>query len=490
MPNKTRSKNRPLRVLHVAAEIFPLVKTGGLADVTAALPQALSKTGCEVQLLLPGLPSILESLGAPRKLAEFGPTFGAGSVRLLRGMLPNLDAEVVVIDSPWLYRRSGGPYLDGNGQEWADNLQRFALLGWTAAHLASGEFGNRWQPEIVHAHDWHAALACCYLKAHPGSSALSVFTVHNLAYQGLFPLEDSSQLNLPRHYAEPYGALEFHGGLSFMKGGLTSATHITTVSPTYAREILTAEFGCRLEGVLALRRDALTGILNGVDTHLWDPSTDTALAARYTSEDLTGKRVCKLALQKEFSLAAQPDAPIIGVISRLSTQKGLDLLHDAMPEVLRTGAQLVLLGSGELELQQDFLALAAAHPRQVGVRIGYDEELAHRIVAGADAIAIPSRFEPCGLTQLYGMRYGTLPLVRRVGGLADTVDAEVGFSFIEPESTLGSTLVALIDTYRSNPERWQSMMRRGMRRDFGWHRAAQEYSSLYRRLKENIYSER
>jgi starch synthase len=485
LPYRKARKNQSLRVLHVAAEVFPFIKTGGLADVAAALPQALTKSGCDVQLLLPGLPPILEALQSPRKLAEFGAVFGAGSVRLLRGTLPGLDVGVVVIDSPWLYGRGGGPYLDDHGMEWSDNLQRFALLGWTAAHLASGEFGGRWLPDVVHAHDWHAALACCYLKAHPGSRARSVFTVHNLAYQGIFPSQDFPLLGLPQHFIRPYGELEFHGELSFMKGGLTSATRITTVSPSYAREITTAEFGCNLEGVVSLRAEALSGILNGIDTRIWDPAIDQALTSKYSLNDLSGKRECKLALQREFGLDTQADAPLVGVVSRLSSQKGLDLLCDALPQALQSGMQLVLLGSGEQSLQDAFLAAAAANPRQIGIKIGYDEQLAHRIIAGSDVIAVPSRFEPCGLTQLYGMRYGTLPLVRRVGGLADTVDAEVGFSFLEPESSLADALETMIDTYRNAPGRWQAMRRCGMQRDFSWSEAARRYSELYRQIVDD-----
>jgi len=484
LQNRTARSQRPIRVLHVAAEIFPFVKTGGLADVVGSLPRALARSGCDLRLLLPGFAPILDALKNPRKIGEFGPLFGAGQIRLLQGTLDDSAIKVIVIDSPWLYRRSGGPYLDEQGHEWPDNLQRFALLGWVAAHLASGEFTPNWLADVIHAHDWHAALACCYLKAHPTIRARSVLTVHNLAYQGVFPVQDFSQLGLPRHYAEPFGELEFHGELSFMKGGLMSATHITTVSPSYAREITTPKFGCRMEGVLAQRADAMSGILNGIDTEVWNPSTDREIAARFSTDDLSGKRECKLALQSEFGLTPKADAPLIGVVSRLSAQKGLDLLRDALAQIVQSGMQLVLLGSGEPDIQADFRAAAAAHPKQIGVQIGYDEKLAHRIIAGADLIAVPSRFEPCGLTQLYGMRYGTLPLVRRVGGLADTVDAETGFSFIEPQTSLANTLQTALETYRNAPARWQAMMQAAMRRDFGWDTAARQYMALYSRLCE------
>lgn len=470
------------RVLHVAAEIFPYVKTGGLADVLGALPAALAAHGAEVRLLLPGMPAILDALEKPRKIHEFGPLFGAARITLLAGTLASNGLATYVIDSPWLYRRGGGPYQDSAGRDWEDNLQRFALLGWVAAHLAAGELDARWMPDIVHAHDWHAALACCYLDAHPGAQARSVFTIHNLAYQGVFSHNDFAALGLPARFMQPYGALEYHGGLSFMKGGLVTAQRITTVSPSYAREIMTAEFGCGLEGVIAARSKDLHGILNGVDDTLWDPSTDPHLTAHFSASDLQGKANCKLALQSEFGLKTDRGAPLFGVVSRLSAQKGLDLLRDALPVILESGGQLVMLGSGDAALQDAFRDAARAHPQQIGVRIGYDESLAHRIIAGADSILLPSRFEPCGLTQLYGLRYGTLPLVRRVGGLADTVDDAVGFSFLEPEQTLAQSLQLAVRLWRNDAARWKSLMQAAMARRHDWSSVAEEYAELYREL--------
>lgn len=470
------------RVLHVAAEIFPFLKTGGLADVVGALPSALATLGVDLRLLLPGMPAILDALEQPRRAATLGAVFGAGEVRLLCGRLSGIDADVYVIDSPWLYRRAGGPYQDTDGREWQDNLQRFALLGWTAAHLAAGEFDPEWTPELVHAHDWHAALACCYMAAHPGARAKSVFTVHNLAYQGNFATQDFPVLGLPRHFAQPFGALEFHGDLSFMKGGLACADHVTTVSPTYAREIATADFGCGLEGVIASRAGQLTGILNGIDTSVWNPETDSVLSKNYSADALGGKGDCKRALQREFGLDENPDAVLFGVVSRMSAQKGLDLLHGALPAMLSKDAQLVLLGSGDPDLQEAFRNAASAHPRRIGVRIGYDEALAHRVIAGADVIMVPSRFEPCGLTQLYGLRYGTLPLVRRVGGLADTVDDPVGFGFDAADpADLAATTLRAIEVFRQ-PARWRVMQRAAMSRDHGWQAAAARYLDLYRSL--------
>lgn len=470
------------RVLQVAAEIFPHVKTGGLADVIAALPSALAKQNVDTRLLLPGLPAIFQALEKPRKILEFGPVFGAARVTLLAGTLQGNDLQAYVIDSPWHYCRDGGPYQDAAGQDWEDNLQRFALLGWVAAHLAAGELDRRWIPDLVHAHDWHAALACCYLDAHPGARARSVFTIHNLAYQGVFPSAEFASLGLPRRFIEPYGALEYHGRLSFMKGGLVTARRITTVSPTYAREITTAEFGCGLEGVISARNKDLSGVLNGVDYALWDPATDPSLAANFSANDLQGKLVCKRALQAEFGLDVDVAKPLFGVVSRLSAQKGLDLLRDALPSLLEAGAQVVLLGSGDPALQNAFRDAGKAHSRQIGVRIGYDETLAHRIIAGADALLLPSRFEPCGLTQLYALRYGTLPVVRRVGGLADTVDERVGFSFLDPERQLIDALHEAIVMWREDAAAWKSLMTEAMARRHDWSSAAAEYAVLYRDL--------
>jgi len=477
-----------IKVLHVAAEVFPLVKTGGLADVAGALPQALIAAGADTRLLLPGLPAILDAIVGPKTVLDIGPLFGAGRVALRLGRLPSSDVPVYVVDAPYLYRREGGPYLAPSGSEWDDNLQRFALLGWVGAHLAAGELDTGWTPRVLHAHDWHAAMACAYMAAHPGTTAASVFTVHNLAFQGLFASEDFAQLRLPSRFMQSHG-LEFHGQLSFMKAGLKYARRITTVSPTYASEIATHEFGCGLDGVIRGRGSDVSGILNGVDPAVWNPADDASLAHHYSARSLAGKARCKATLQAESGLAVRPGAPLFGVVSRLTAQKGLDLVLPALPALLRGGGQLVLQGTGDAALEAAFRAAALAHPGQVAVHIGYDEAMAHRLIAGADVIMVPSRFEPCGLTQLYGLRYGTLPLVRRVGGLADTVvDATeaslrdgraTGFAFgaASPASLEGAMQRAL-DTF-AKPAAWQRMMRTAMAQDFSWKEAAARYMALY-----------
>ncbi|MDB5888410.1 MAG: hypothetical protein JWM03_1282 [Rhodocyclales bacterium] len=480
-----------MRILHVAAEVFPLVKTGGLADVVGALPQALIKQGADVRLLLPGLPAIADAVLSSKKVCDIGAAFGAARVSLRQAELPYSHVPVYVIDAPYLYRRGGSPYQASDGTEWADNLQRFALLGWVAAHLAAGELDPAWTPEIVHAHDWHASLACAYMAAHPPTMASSVFTVHNLAFQGIFPQADFHLLGLPTRFMAPQ-ALEFHSQLSFMKAGLKFSDRITTVSPTYAAEIATPEFGCGLEGVIRGRGGDVSGILNGVDSKIWNPEKDPGLAGGYSSDELDGKALCKQALQKEMGLDVRADAPLFGVVSRLTSQKGLDLVLTALPAILKRGGQLVLQGNGEPVLEEAFEAAALQFPRQIAVRIAYDEALAHRVIAGADALLVPSRFEPCGLTQLYALRYGTLPLVRRVGGLADTVvdaseaalleDRATGFVFEAATAiALEAALERAIKLYQ-NPVRWKQMMLRAMAQEFSWDVAAKTYLDLYQKL--------
>jgi starch synthase len=478
-----------MNVLHVAAEVYPLVKTGGLADVVAALPPALQAAGADVRLLLPGYPAVLDGLGDLQPVCTLaGPVFGATRVRLLLGRLG--DTPAYALDAPYRYRRGAGPYQDAGGVDWSDNLPRFALLGWAAAQLAAGELDTGWTPDVLHAHDWHAGLACAYVDAHAPTRAATVFTVHNLAFQGRFPLDDFHLLGLPARYARPEG-IEFHRELSFMKAGLQLADHVTTVSPGYAREIATPEFGCGMEGVIRSRGEAVSGILNGIDTALWNPATDAHIDVAYNAADPGGKPACKRALQRDVGLAEQADALLVCIVSRLTGQKGLDLVLGALPALLQAGGQLVVQGAGEPALEHALREAAQANPGRVAVRIAYDEAMAHRLIAGADAIAVPSRFEPCGLTQLYGLRYGALPIVRRVGGLADTVtDADAsalqqgratGFVFDDADAD------ALADAFRRaaalyrEPGRWQAVMATAMQRDNSWQQAAADYLAVYRR---------
>ena len=483
-----------MRVLHVCTEIYPLLKTGGLADVAGALPAAQLRSNCDARVLVPGFPALRTGILDQELVAELAPAFGARAIRLLRGVLPDSGVAVYVIDAPELYARPGNPYADANNQAYPDNLQRFALLGWIAARLAEG-LDPSWQPQVVHAHDWHAGLAPAYLKAAEQASgrklAGSVQTIHNLAYQGNFPGHVFGYLGLPARFFDING-VEFHGQVSFLKAGLFFADKITTVSPTYAREIQDSEQGCGLDGLLRARASDLAGILNGVDDMVWNPATDKLIPGPYDAQDMAGKRACKTVLQQEAGLAVQNQAPLFCVVSRLTEQKGLHLVLAALPLIVQRGGQIMLLGTGDAALEAAFSAAAAAHPESVAVRIGYDEQLAHRLIAAADVILVPSRFEPCGLTQLYGLKYGTLPLVRKVGGLADTVvdsslenlgDAlATGFVFDAfDEAGIGAALRRAFALYRREAD-WKLVQERAMQQQFGWDAAAAQYLTLYRQI--------
>jgi starch synthase len=468
-----------MRVLHVAAEIYPLVKTGGLADVVAALPPALAAAGADVRLLLPGLPPILDAVQSARPVLDIGPAFGALRVRLLLARMPGTGLPVYLVDAPHLYRRAGGPYQAADGSEWPDNIRRFALLGWVAAHIAADDADPDWVPDVVHAHDWHAAMSCAYIADHPPTRAASVYSVHNMAFQGVFPHHDWGLLGLSSRFMSPSG-LEYHGQISFMKAGLKFADRVTTVSPTYAHEIATHEFGCGLDGVIRGRGAAVSGILNGIDDAVWNPATDPALAERYDAERLQGKRSNRRALQTQMGLAPDDRALLLTVVSRLTAQKGLDLVLAALPALVREGVQFAVQGTGEPTLEAAFRMAQEMHPERVRVHIGYDEARAHQLIAGADVIAVPSRFEPCGLTQMYGLRYGTVPVVRRVGGLGDTVsDGRTGIVFDAATPAAFEAAVRRAITLRQDDAAWTAMMRAGMAQDLSWARPAGAYLALY-----------
>ncbi len=474
-----------MRVLSVASEVFPLVKTGGLADVVGALPGALAPLGVKVRTLVPGYPAVVAKLERAKPMHRFGALFG-GEARLLAAAVGDLD--LLVLDAPHLYDRPGNPYVDGSGRDWPDNAERFGALSKVAAEIGMGLL-PRYRPHVVHAHDWQAGLAPAYLhywgKGRPGT----VMTVHNLAFQGRFPADMLGILGLPASALSVEG-VEYYGGIGFLKAGLGLADRITTVSPTYAAEIATAEGGMGLGGLIRGRADVLSGILNGIEETVWDPATDPHLDAKPSGTSLKWRRRNKEALASRFGLSASGGRLLFGVISRLSEQKGLDLLLAALPQLLALDADLVVLGSGDAALEQAFRSAAAGAPGRVGVVIGYDEALAHLIQGGSDALLVPSRFEPCGLTQLCALRYGSVPVVARVGGLADTViDANemalaagvaTGVQFApvarEPlEHALRRTAGLWLQ-----PKAWQQMQANGMAADVGWRRPAQQYAALYR----------
>jgi starch synthase len=474
-------------VLSVASEIYPLVKTGGLADVVGALPAALAKQGVRVRSLVPGYPAVLEKLEGGQAVHDLPDLFG-GPARLLTGTAAGL--ELLVIEAAHLYRRPGNPYTDPAGRDWPDNAERFAGLAQVAARLCQALVPG-YAPQILHAHDWQAGLAPAYLHYSGRPRPGTVMTVHNLAFQGSFPAELLGALGFPVS-AFSIDGVEYFGRIGYLKAGLQLADRITTVSPTYAAEIRTPEGGMGLDGLLRARSSVLSGILNGIDDEVWNPATDTRLAAPFTLKDLKPRRASKRVLRERFGLSYEPGAMLVGVISRLSWQKGLDLLLDVLPRLLARDAQLVLLGAGDDALERGFRRAVADWPGRVGVRIGYDEELAHLIQGGADLILVPSRFEPCGLTQLCAMRYGAVPLVARVGGLTDTViDANemalaagvaTGFQFAPVTTEEFGNAIDRAFSICEQPEHWRQIQANGMQLPLGWDRPAAQYAKLYRDL--------
>jgi starch synthase len=481
-----------LRVLSVASEAFPLIKTGGLADVVGALPGALAPLGIEVQTLLPGYPSVMGHVVVATIARRWTDFFG-GSATLVSAEAAGL--KLLVLDAPHLFRRPGGPYQDADGKDWPDNAPRFAALASAAAQVGDGLLDS-YRPDIVHAHDWQAALTPVYLRFAPTRSAgrpppATVLTVHNLAFQGQFPASLLEKLQLPAE-AFTVNGVEYHGQIGFLKGGLALADRITTVSPTYAEEIQRSEKGMGLDGLLRHRSDALTGILNGIDPDVWNPATDTRLIARYDVTRLDDRARNKKAVRQRFGLNDDESGPLVAVVSRLTWQKGMDLLLAELPDLLAQGGQLALLGAGDATLQAGFATAAARHPGRVGAVIEYDEDLSHLLQGGADVILVPSRYEPCGLTQLYGLHYGSVPVVARVGGLADTVidanDAAVavgvatGFQFMPVTAdALGAALARAVRTFRDKAV-WRSLQERGMATDVSWRRPARHYAELYKAL--------
>jgi starch synthase len=473
---------RPVRVLSVASEIYPLIKTGGLADVAGALPVALKDYDVDTRTLVPGYPAVMESVQRTEQLLEW-PFFG-GAARLLSGCSGPLD--LFVLDAPHLFARPGNPYLTPEGTDWPDNARRFAALARMAWNIGIGAVPS-FVPDVIHSHDWQAALTPAYLHYSGQPWPRTVLTVHNLAYQGRFPPQILEEIDLPPQSFAMDG-VEFYGSVGFLKAGLQFADRITTVSPTYAKEIQTEDGGMGLGGLLHSRSARLHGILNGIDTTVWNPETDPAIPYRFNSAKLDDRSLNKTALQHRFGLELSSPALLLGVVSRLSWQKGLDLLAECIPSLLEEGMQLVLLGTGDTELQAQFHAAAHSHPKQVSVLIGYDEDLAHLIQAGSDAIVVPSRFEPCGLTQLCALRYGAVPIVSSVGGLEDTVvdvadealRPATGFKFSSVvHKPLADTLLRANAFFRDR-SKWRPLQQNGMSTDVSWRRSAKQYAQLYR----------
>ena len=485
------SSSQNLRVLFITPEVHPLNKTGGLGDVSAALPAALRALRVDVRLLIPGYPQVLTGLKYKRKLAKFDtlPQFPAAT--LLSAKLPvskSVSVPIFIIDCPELYQRVGGPYSDASGKDWPDNGLRFGLLSKIGAILASDDSPLAWQPHVAHCNDWQSGLAPAYLHFHSGKKAASLMTIHNLAFQGIFPPENVAQLGLPPNSFNMNG-VEYYGNMSFLKAGLYYCDHISTVSPSYAKEIQTKALGFGMQGLLTTREDSISGIINGIDTIEWNPASDPLIARNYTSERLSVKATNKKALQLATGLNVDPNIPLFGAVSRFSHQKGYDIMLQIAPMLINIPAQLVLLGSGMTELEVELATLSKTYPTKIAVTIGFDEKLSHLIEAGADGFLMPSRFEPCGLNQMYSQRYGTPPVAHATGGLLDTIvdytpatladGSASGFLFNHMTADDFMQAIQSAVTVYHQKRNWRRLQKNGMAKDFSWHVSAVSYREIY-----------
>lgn len=475
------------KILFVTSEAHPLIKTGGLADVSGSLPKALAELSQQVRILLPRYHNIaIPEHSEP--LCRL--TLDDKAVNIFQTQLDDSGIIVWLIDCPQFFGAPGNPYVDEHGQPWDNIAERYALFCRIAVEVAMNRTHMDWKPDLVHCNDWQSGLVPAFLSQEQDRPA-TVFTIHNLAYQGTFPKKTFQKLNIPNYFWNPNG-LEYYKSLSFIKGGLAYADQITTVSPTYAREIQTPEFGYGLEGLLSFRNDALSGIVNGIDYQQWNPETDPSIKQNFNAEGLAGKQANKQALQQQFGLPVDKNIPLLCLISRLVEQKGIDLLIENLPAIIKMNVQFILLGAGAKEYENFLSKLAENFPDKVAITIGYDEPLAHQIEAGADIFLMPSKFEPCGLNQMYSQRYGTIPIVRRTGGLADTVTdampetiadktaSGIVFDQAEPGALLEAIKRALL--IYANKRVWKQLQRTAMQRDFSWQISAKKYLDLYERM--------
>lgn len=485
-----------MRILFVSSEVYPLIKTGGLADVSGALPAALKELGADVRILIPAYPKALAELGDYERIATLHHIPSVGSVNLLMGKIASTGVTVIAVQCAQLYEREGGIYTDKNNQDWQDNPLRFGTLSYVAALLASSYTAlSDWMPDIIHCNDWQTGLAPAYMHYMSARStgmkqAKSILSIHNMAFQGCYHADWLNALGLP---AESYqmNGLEYYGQLSFLKAGIFYSDMLSTVSPTYAKEIQTPEFGFGMQGLLAHRSEQLHGILNGLDTSEWNPGTDPHLVKNYSAKNLAGKKSVKEALQTRLGLPVG-NMPLLGVVSRLTYQKGLDMLLLIAQPLLQQGCQIAILGGGDHDLENRFKQLAMRFPQQISVTIGYNEPLSHQMMAGVDIFVMPSRFEPCGLNQMYGLRYGTPPVVTNTGGLADSVTdsnedtlkngTATGFVINKtaPDQLFSSIKRAI--AYYQQPEIWKKIQQNGMQKPLDWDQSAKKYLALYQQM--------
>jgi len=472
------------KILFVTSEAHPLIKTGGLADVAGSLPKALTELGQDVRLIIPYYQAVsLDQEPTYRSTVRVNNR----DINLFETRLPDTDVVTWLVEDQELYGTPGNPYLDENGEPWENIAERFAVFSRVAAEVAMDRANLDWKPDIVHCNDWQTGLVPALLSLEQDSPK-TVFTIHNLAYQGLFPSSTFHELNLPGQLWNPAG-LEFHEMFSFIKGGLVFSDRITTVSPTYAQEIQTPEFGYGLEGLLSHNHEKLSGIINGIDMDDWNPETDPAISQNYNASNLDNKQVNKIELQKYSDLPVDPEIPLFGLVSRLVEQKGIDLIAEILPEIVTIPIQLVLLGSGDSSLEHQLNGLSRLYPDKISVTIGYNEKLAHQIEAGIDVFLMPSRFEPCGLNQMYSQRYGTIPLVRQTGGLADTVvdampdtlidKSATGIAFDEPSAGALHESIKRALLLFNDKKTWRTMQKTAMDKDFSWQNSAKQYLKLY-----------
>lgn len=475
-----------IEVVSVASEAYPLIKTGGLADVTGALPAALAAHDVTVRTLIPGYPSVLGAIENGRAVYDFHDYFG-GFAQLITGRAGGLD--VIALRADHLFDRPGNPYLGPDRQDWPDNWRRFAALSFAAYEIGRGIIEG-YRPQILHCHDWQAGLAPAYVAFNAPTPVKTVMTVHNIAFQGKYDWQIFPELRLDYRAAQE-GAIEYFGGISFLKAGLQVADAITTVSPTYALEIKGAAYGMGFEGLLQARADSLSGILNGIDYQAWDPMVDPMLPAHFGHNSTELRAGNRRHLLERFNIDDSP-GPLFAVVSRLTWQKGLDMLVEIADQLVEAGGKLVILGSGDSEIENGLAGAAMRHPGKVGFIRAYDEPLSHLIQGGADVMMVPSRFEPCGLTQLYGLHYGCVPLVSRVGGLADTVidaneaavEAGVATGIVFAPATAEALLDAVQRAIRlyGREKIWRKMQRRGMKSDVSWELSAEKYAKLFAKL--------